>query len=311
MRRTRKQLLGLAGLAAVGIMTVVAYGIPAPDAAAEDRSTSGNMELHVMVNEANTSVSITAPRDNSSTINNIVAASTNYSETTKLEYYLTQKDSAGVEQRYNLPDYTPAQPNGTHNFDIDMQSLGLSFGDVQLHAVAYGYGNTVREDTVAFNYTAIEAVHEEIAENRDPILEITLNGEVSYLLVHAYNRAGVALFMDANGNAMPLRFTRASIDPATGRISATLPFEQYNAESGDYTAVVVAYNDADQILSMVTVPIEYLTADDAVIPEVPNTGSLRIGSLNITRLDYLLTGLIAFALVAGFAVFLVCRKNRR
>jgi len=169
----------------------------------------------------------------------------------------------------------------------------------------------VREDTVAFNYTAIEAVHEEVAANRDPILDITLNGEVSYVLVHAYDRAGKALFVDAEGNAVPLRLNRDDIDPITGHISATLPFEQYGAESGDYTAVVVAYNDADQILSMVTVPIKYLTPDDAVIPEIPNTGSLRIGSLNITRLDYLLTGLIAFVLVAGFAVFLVCRKNRR
>ena len=38
MKKTKKQLLGLAGLAAVGIMTAVAYGMPAPDASADRKS---------------------------------------------------------------------------------------------------------------------------------------------------------------------------------------------------------------------------------------------------------------------------------
>lgn len=311
MRKTRKQLLGLAGLAAVGIMTVVACGMPAPDAAAEGGEGSGNMNLTVRISEANTTVSIVSPRDNSSTVDNIVKASTNYSETNKLEYYLTKKNADGSDTRINLPEYIPPQNNGTHSFDIDMDALGLTFGTFQLHAIAYGNNNTVREDTVAFEYSAIEVAFEGAEENRDPILGIKLNGEVDYVLVHIYDKDGNPLFVDENGDEASIKLNRDEVDPATGKILTTLPFEKYGAESGDYTAVVVAYNDADQILSMVTARTSYLTPEDAVIPEIPNTGSLRIGNLNITRLDYLLTGLIAFAVVASFAIVLVYRKNRR
>lgn len=311
MRKTRKQLLGLAGLAAVAIMTAVACGMPAPDAAAEGDEGSGNMSLTVRVNEANTSLRINSPRNNSSTIDHVVKASVDFSETNKLEYYLTQKQADGSEKRVDLPEHIPPQKNGTDNFDIDLDALGLTFGDIQFHAIAYGDNNTVRDDTSAFQYSAIEANFEGAEENRDPILGIKLNDKVDYVLVHIYDAKGNPLFVDENGDEVPIKLNRDEIDPTTGKILTTLPFEKYDAESGDYRAVVVAYNDADQILSMVTAATAYLTPEDAVIPEIPNTGSLRIGSLNITRLDYLLTGLIAFAVVASFAIVLVYRKNRR
>ncbi len=311
MRKTRKQLLGLAGLAAVAIMTAVACGMPAPDAAAEGDEGSGNMSLTVRVNEANTSLRINSPRNNSSTIDHVVKASVDFSETNKLEYYLIQKQADGSEKRVDLPEHIPPQKNGTDNFDIDLDALGLTFGDIQFHAIAHGNNNTVRDDTSVFQYSAIEANFEGAEENRDPILGIRLNDKVDYVLVHIYDAKGNPLFVDENGDEVPIKLNRDEIDPTTGKILTTLPFEKYDAESGDYRAVVVAYNDADQILSMVTAATTYLTPEDAVIPEIPNTGSLRIGNLNITRLDYLLTGLIAFAVVASFAIVLVYRKNRR
>ena len=67
-----------------------------------------------------------------------------------------------------------------------------------------------------------------------------------------------------------------------------------------------AYDKNGNIISVKTTPVEYTPAT----PELPNTGSL-VGGLNISRLDYIVTGLIAFALISGFAVYLALRKSRR
>jgi hypothetical protein len=58
---------------------------------------------------------------------------------------------------------------------------------------------------------------------------------------------------------------------------------------------------------MQTIYIEY----SPITPDTPNTGMLSIGDLNISRIDYLVTGLIAFGVAAGFALALIYRKSRR
>ena len=106
----------------------------------------------------------------------------------------------------------------------------------------------------------------------------------------------------------PIIVDKSAIDPETGELLIDLPFKEYGVPEGDYRAVVVTYDENDVILSIDTVPFTYKLRGNT--PEVPNTGSM-LENLNISRLDYLLTGLIAFGAVAGFAIYLICRKNRR
>ena len=84
MKKTKKQLLGLAGLAAVGIMTAVAYGMPAPDASAIDNTT-----VNVQVSEGAPSNIFVSPRDGSETANAKVNVVTNYSQAKRLEFSLS------------------------------------------------------------------------------------------------------------------------------------------------------------------------------------------------------------------------------
>lgn len=50
--------------------------------------------------------------------------------------------------------------------------------------------------------------------------------------------------------------------------------------------------------------------DDPNKPLPPDTGSL-FRDLNISRADYILTGVIAFGLITGFAIFLMIRRSKR
>ncbi len=322
MRKTKKQLLGLAGLAAVGIMTAVAYAMPSPNAAAANeygyecndndsdptndcaKYDSGS-QVQVTVTEGNPAISTLHPQDGSTFIDPLVEIATNYSEVTKIDYYLTYVDQNGSTQRVDLNSYSPTETSGIHKFEVDITQYG--YGEYTLHSTAHGYNGAVREDTVKFNYRAIRANFTgETADNGDPVLKIESNNDVDKLLVSIYDKSGKPLFVDENGKEVPIKLDRDDIDPTTGEVLVTLPFEQYGAPAGEYTAVVVAYNDKDAIISMVTATTDY----KFITPEVPDTGSNFFGDLNITRVDYLITGLIVFGMVAGFALYLVCRKSK-
>lgn len=328
MRKTKKQLLGLAGLAVVGVMTAVAYALPTPDAAAAEQTTyecndsdadpsndcakgEGGAQVQVTVNEGNPSVSNTSPQDGSQLSDPIVKIAGNYSEVTKIDFYLTYKKNNGAESsdvinRVDLESFIPTETAaGSYAFDADISQYGQ--GDYTLHVIAHGYNGATREDTVTFSYRAMTVeVDPETAKNGDPAVDITIDSTVDKVLVQVYDK-NEPLFKDENGNPKPIEVSRDDIDPVTGKIKVPLPFEENEAKAGSYTVVSVAYDKNGNIASMVTTPISY----KPIVPDVPNTSAGFFADLNITRIDYLITGLIVFGLVAGFALYLVCRKSRR
>lgn len=327
MRKTKKQLLGLAGLAAVIAMTAVACSLPVPDAAAEsmddhgyncDNSVPGKecasadnaTQIQVVVSEGTPDAKFGSPRDGSTTLSPDVDVTTNYSDVVKIEYYVIYKDADGNSQRDNLNTFVPTADRGMHSFKLDASKYG--YGTISIHSKATGSGGTERTDVVTFNYQPILAsFQEKPAENGDPILDITANDAVDEMLVYVYDKAGKALFVDEKGKDVPVKITRDMIDPATGRVLQVLPFAEYHAKNGTYNAVVMVQNADGELIYMATVPTEYKLIDPNV-PEVPDSGIVGIlSALNITRLDYLLTGLLVFGLAAVFALLLVRRKSRR
>ncbi len=327
MKRKKKQLLGFAGLVAVAIMTAVAYCLPTPDAAAVaepyacDPSIEGDcatdesgINLQVVINEATTSVAIVAPQNNSTVVGQNVKFSTNFNEVTRIDYYLTHKKADGTTERINLPSYTPpaGTTSGTHDFEYDLSAY--DYGNYQFHVTGYGGNNAVREDVVEFNYNAIQISDSgTTAANKDPIVRIEANDQVDKILVHVYDKDGNPVMVDESGNEIPLEVSRDEIDPNTGLVLITLPFERYGAEPGEYNVVAVAYNDRDEVISMAHTMVTYApgAAVDPNVPETPNTGSGLFADLNITRVDYLITGLIIFALASALGLYLVWSKSRR
>lgn len=325
MRKTKKQLLGIAGLAAVGVMTAVAYAMPAPDAAAvsgntngyecdnsqpgnECASTDGGATVNVTVipDPETPSVTTSSPKDGSTLIDPEVKITTSYSKVLRIDYVLSYRNLDGTTHEVSLDSYTPDKESGIHEFATNIAQYG--YGEYTLRTTAHGYNGVTREDNLTFNYRAILANFEEkSADNNDPILKVNSNSDVEKLIVSVYNKAGEPLLVDESGKEVPIVVERKDIDPATGEILITLPFEQYSAPAGEYTAVVIARNADDKTISMATANVSY----QPIAPDTPNTGSGLLADLNITRIDYLLTGLIAFGLVSGFALYLVCRKNRR
>lgn len=301
MRKTKKQLLGFAGLAAVGLMTAIAYCLPAPNAAA---SNSQSINVNVTVYADNTSVVITNPQDGSATATSPTAITVSYSNADQLDYKLTYVAPDGQTQEYTLPSYEPAEQNGTHTLELDLNQYG-GYGDYVLTVIASKNSGTPHEDSIAFSYQP--AVVEDTGTNDkgNPTIDIEPSAEADKVEIQVYDKDGNPIFVDKDGNETPLVVDPDDVDPETGKINVTLPMADYDAPEGQYTGVVITYDENGDILGQYTFDFYYKP-----LPKTPDTGSV-FANLNIARADYIATGLIVFGLIAGFAVFLATRKSHR
>ena len=320
MQKTKKQLLGFVGLAAVGVMTAVACAMPA--AAADEvvpPSSSGDVNLTVTVRGGKNLARITKPLNRSTVVEPIVPVSYDFDESTNVKTYIEYVDADGIKHEELLDNFNPTEVYGTRTFDLNLDNYGGREQAYTIKTVSTDqYGGT-NEDAVTFNYRAVNAeFQKQPASNGDPIIDIEINSAVEQVLVSVYDKAGKPLFTDDKGNEIPVVLNRSDIDPATGKITKILPFGEYGAPNGKYTAVVVARNADGNTISMVTIDTDYAIIKpvdpekptDPDTPDTPNTG-FTIGDLNISQVDYLVTGLIVFGAVSGFALYLVYRKSRR
>ncbi len=290
--RKAKKLLGFACLAAVGLMTAVAYCLPTPEAAAQ----AADVNINVTVRESHASVHLVTPKDGDQTVRDELAISTDYTETLKIEYSLVYTAPDGHQQTFDLPSYTPAAQDGTHDFTVDLSSYG--FGNYTLTAKITGVGGVTFEDAVKFEYCAVIVEQIGTDEWGNPIVKIYANPKVAGLTIPVYDENGKALA------ATPLRVADHEFD-ASHIATVTIPMDTYSAPAGDYLGLALPYDAADNLLK--NYPFEFTYTP---VVKVPNTG-LTLSNLNITKADYLLTGLVMFGAVAGFAIFLVARKSRR
>ncbi len=324
MKTSKKRVFGLIGLLTVGAMTIAAINLPSSDAAAK----STDIEVQVNVNEAALSASFNYPQDGAVLLEPQLEVSSNYSHATDIQYYLYYTNADGQEIRQKVAEYRPSSidDSGIYTFNIDLDSYGgLSqdrlVGDYRLVSIARNANSGAeREDSVGFVYRAMTARYDGTNANSDPKIAADVSSKVEKVQVQAYDKDGNALFVDENGAETPILIDRDEFDG--NHLDLVLPFKEYGAANGKYTAVLVSYDGADNIIGINPVDFNYdknsgatdpsgKPIDDSTgTPEVPDTG-LSSNALNISRLDYILSGVIVFSLVSGFALYLILRRSRR
>ncbi len=310
MQRRKKQLLGLVGLVLVAAMTIAAFSLPSGDASAAEEGGGGTQTvINVTIPESGQVIRV--PQINSETfVDGMTIITPNvdlpvyYSHITTMSAYLTYVDRDGKEQRISAPTFLATDEAGTHTFNFQLTEQA----DYTAHITAMGRNGQELTETITFKYRAMRVVYnEESDDKKNPIFKIEANEAVSSVVLHVYDKSGKPAFRDEHGNEITFDYTRADFDAETGALTVTLPFAQYKLAAGDYTVVATGYNAEGDVVSVNTTTVKYAP----IAPDVPGTGSMLLDDLNISRMDYLVTGLIAFGAVAGFALFLVFRKNRR
>lgn len=183
---------------------------------------------------------------------------------------------------------------------IDISKSDYGYGKYVVRAKGTGYADAYDEDLVMFYYLPVYAEIEEDEDNNTYYVDLEYTaddgtpeseGEVVKIVLNVY---------DGDGNLVT-ELSPITVYPPTTRVE--IPIADTDLPSGEYTVEVIAYNaDGEQLYEPYILKFYY----EAIA--VPDTGAL-FGNLNISKTDYLITGLLIFLSAAGLGIAFVM-KNR-
>ncbi|MBR0403435.1 hypothetical protein IJI55_02710 [Candidatus Saccharibacteria bacterium] len=324
MQKSKKRILGAAGLATVAGMTIVASGIPAPEAYAE---TSSDVHLKVTVISENIDIVISGPlQDGGATSQDNVTIPIIVTDVKDLEYKVVarQEGISGPQEVVSatIPLSTSGNYSGTYDLPLTLSDyrnyLVANYGydasktiTYTLTATGLGYGSGAAEDSITFGYGRISIDRNKNINNAAPDNEsntrITSDGDpiISVESASIINKIHI-IIRDQAGNIV----WEGDVDrDPSGTNDITLPFATNGIPSGSYSIEAIGYGINGERLSSASLDgIRYIQPDG---PGIPNTGGVSIAGLNIAQGDFLISSALAFCLVSLGGIYLLHRKQTR
>lgn len=316
MQKRRKRFLGACGFVAVMAMTAVAVATPAPEA--EAKSSESTISVTVGDTPTASYVHFVSPPDGTIVNQKTLTIKAVANGVSSVKYSLNCVKGNGEQFQEVIKTLGGVE---NQEFDFNIGGLDTSQADCTLRADATSNDGGIVSDVVTFKYRSLYVqIKDEKAENGDPIADVRMSDDVYSLVVQVYDKQGNPVFITKDGKEEPLLIGRDQFNMDTLQLDVVLPMGKYGALAGEYDLVITAYgDDGKTVVSMNTnrftydpgkIPVDPDDSDGGKTPEVPGTGSV-LGDLNISRIDYILTGLIAFGAIVAFAIYLAFRKNRR
>lgn len=202
----------------------------------------------------------------------------------------------------------PTGAASAKTIDIDASEYG--YGKYIVSVKGVGYDGVYDEDSVLFYYLPVYAEEEvdsvtgkhyvnmEYAvDNGETEEGEELTGEVARIIINVYDKDGKLVEALSPIEVLP---------PVT---KVEIPFAAKELPSGTYTISVSAYGiDGGELYKPYVLTTEYKAAE---VPDAgaPDTGGL-FQNLNISKEDYLVSGLIIF-FVLGIVAFGIVARNKK
>lgn len=285
MKRAKKRILGFFGLSLVAAMTFVAALMPGPEASALT-SITDTLQIRVVGSVPN--ATFAQPSENITTTNPEQWLSILYENVTSVKVMLsyTDKDDETHESVfaiYDGLDYYAGQQNT--NLDLSGPSYGYGKYVFSLYGVGYE-GSEVPLDSVSITYLPIIA---SASQNEDDgLIDLMVNE-------HSNEVETVEIYVDGE------LIKTAKKDELDNTIKLSLG----SRKTGDYNLLLVARDsEKNQLHKSYKTTVHYDTI------YVPDTGRF-FRDLNISREDYLVTGLIIFFIFGIVAFGIVAKGGRR
>lgn len=297
MKRTNKKLFGFLGLTAVAAITTFAVFLPTPEAQAAG-SVTDYLTVRVVGPEAD--IEIIRPNDGADFVNP--------NQTIDYDYVGARKVTVTLE--YPAPDGTVVTEVLKQMDDLDYES-GVDSINLNLNDPKYGYGRYVvkvacegtdgvfKEDAIEFTYVPVTAEAEQSTEKEGEV-NVDLNYDetnenIDTIVINVY---------DEDGNLIE---GLSPVIVQSPNKTVALDFMSYGLEPGTYIITATACDKNGNPLYE-----PYVTKVNYAVPEkaVPNTGSV-FQNANISKTDYLITGLIVFGLVAMAGTVTILKHNRQ
>lgn len=301
MKKTQKKVWGLLGLFLVVAVTVAAANLPSPDASAVSSMTD---TITVRVVGAEPDVKIAGVDSGSEVVKKDQSVEVTYENVETVKITIEYTDENGETHTYTLADEFVDYQAGSLLFNLDLSSPEYGYGDYVIKVHGEGVDGVPVDDSINFSFRPVTG---DVTQNSDDTGDFTLDlnyvpddgtdtseGEVVSIEVNIY---------DENGNLVtPFSPTRVDA-PAT---SVPIPAGTEGWAPGTYRVEIIAFGrDGNQLYAPY---ITYFTVKAGEIIPIPDTGTIT-KDLNISRMDYLATGLIIFALVAIAGIMVIVRRN--
>lgn len=299
MEKTRKRILGFFCLIVTIVLTIVAANIPAANTSAVGSNT--NITVRVVGPIADITITDSPESIIESTVPIVIDPAQSVTFTCENVDPVTAgiiftpfgDDGTGIvsEQIFStLADYEPCE----HTLVLDLDEYG--YGNFIINIQGDG-DSGFDEDSTTFDYSALVIDAEQETPGENPIVELYYDDEVvDKIILTVY---------DENGNIVP---GLEAIEVESGTHEVELPFIENDVEGGNYTVKATPYDEDGNIVPNKAEDSLLYIAPDL---EIPNTGG-PLGMLNLSRTDYLATGVIVFVSFGAFALFFLkkSKKNR-
>ena len=299
MQKAKKQLLGFGGLAFVVALTAFASTLPAGAT-----TVKGNVDIQVQVYNVNFETIINSPLDGKVYNSPEIDFSETHSHAFRVDYVLQRLNADGtVAETYALDEYTVIgeDVSGNTNFKLDMNNYGGP-GVYVFRSTITSSAGTKKEDAVQFIYAAISA-------NQDDV--VTTPTKVDFTVNYS---AGVKslkyVLRNSQGADITGMFTANTKAPEEGGSQVlSIDLTELGLDAGEYTIYIEGYDGFDGGGELIdTASVNFRYSPDA--PNVPDTGSL-LSALNISRADYLITGLVCFTIISVLALVVIKKSHKK
>ena len=324
MKKTHKKIFGLFGLVLVVAVTIFAAFLPAPKTQAAD-TTPVTDTISVRVVGSTPVVNLSGITPGAVVTSGSQEVDITYENIEKLLATLKFTDVNGnvTEQKLldnvfvgyiaSVSDISLDLANGTYSYTyqyyVDGGGTATATGGGDL--LGYGYGQYVftasgdsiegvpAESSVNFSYVPVTASVTQDGSKVSIDLDYdetggTGTGQVDKVVINIY---------DENGN--PVGPSPVTMTPLNANY--TFDMSDYGLPSGTYTVSVQAYDVNGVKLYK---PFEVQFYYEARQTPVPDTGGI-MGDLNISKTDYIITGLIIFSVVGISGAVFISRHDKK
>ena len=299
MKKTKKRILGLLGLALVAVITVFAVFLPEPGASAADGVKEITDIVEVRVVGKDPLVEILSPEDKEEVTQQKIDFSFEYFNSEYINIEMEYTDASGDTSKYPLEienDGFVDYKEGIYEKTLDLLEgeYGRGYGKYKITVTAKGYDGAVNIKSIEFYFYPVTG---EIDESDDGLTYLDLNYDknnekIDTIKINIYDENGYLV-----GVMSPI-----AVKVPGARVE--LPFSENKMPTGNYKITISAYNSVGELLYGRPYVLYYYYE---AIP-VPDTGSF-FSNLNISKTDYLITGLLVFFSAAGLGI-VFATKNR-
>ena len=323
MKKTHKKIFGLFGLVLVAVVTIFAAFLPVPRTQAAINQVVDTISVRVV--GTTPAVNISGITSESAVTSGGQEVSITYENIEKLLANLKYTDVNGNVFEQNLLDnvyvgYIASVSNisldlwnGTYTYEyeyyVDGGGTATATGSGVLAGFGYGQyvltasGDSIEgvpaESSVSFSYVPVAADVTQDGSKVSVDLDYdtdggTETGQIGKVVINIY---------DENGN--PVGPSPIEITPPNKNY--TFDMSDYGLPSGTYTVSVQAYDTNGVKLYK---PFERQFYYEARRTPVPDTGGI-MGDLNISKTDYIITGLLIFSVVGISGAVFISRHDKK